>query len=197
MINGIGGSSFSLQDMEAVRQARFKKTDANGDGKITKEELTSAIPRDGKGPTADEVFSKVDTNQDGAIDQSEDKVAFEQMGKQRPPGGPPPAGAKPDASEMADTIFKEADTNGDGKVSSAELSAYLSGEVDQSDLDQFIKALDSDEDGSITQSELEKGLKTLMEQNGPPPPPDDRSGGYDKSGNSTERSSSTWLSAVA
>ena len=172
MIASIGSSSYSLQDMESVRQNRFKKTDADGDGKITKDELSAVVPQNGKGPSVDDIFSKVDTDGDGSISDSEDKVAFEEMGKNRPPGGGPP-----DASKMASDLFKLVDTDTDGKITKDELTQVLSESNSDLKVDDLLKSLDADEDGSITESELTEGLQAAFEQmqtNQPPPPPTER-----------------------
>ena len=71
MTTGISSAGFASPNLEAMRQNRFKKADADGDGKITKDELSKVIPQNGKGPSVDEMFTKVDTNQDGALSREE------------------------------------------------------------------------------------------------------------------------------
>lgn len=204
MITSIGSSTYNLPDLETMRQARFKRADADGDGKITKDELSAVIPKDGKGPGVDDPFSKVDTNQDGCIDETEDKAAFEQMLKNGPPGGPSrrPPGGPPDMSKMASDLFKLVDTDSDGKVTKDELTQALSKSDSNLSVEDLLKNLDADEDGSITESELAGGLKAAFEQmqasQPPPPPPDDPpSTSYDRSGNSKEETLLSLFSAVA
>lgn len=197
MISSIGSSSYTLPDLETMRQNRFKKTDADGDGKITKDELTAVIPQNGKGPSVDEIFNKVDTDGDGVISDAEDKVAFEEMGKHRPPGGGPP-----DTSKMASDLFKLVDSDTDGKITKDELTQALSQSDNNLNVDDILKNLDADDDGSITESELSDGLKAAFEQmqaNQPPPPSagDPPPAGYDKSGHSKEKSLLGLFSVVA
>ncbi len=194
MINSIS-SNYSLPDMETVRQNRFKKADADGDGKITKDELATVIPQKGKGPGVDEIFNKVDTNGDGTIDETEDKAAFEQMQKNGPAGGPP------DPTKMASDLFKLVDTDTDGKITKDELTQVLSQRNSNLSVDDIIKNVDGDEDGTITESELSEALKGAfenMQANPPPPPPDgNATDGYDRAGNSRQASLLNLFSAVA
>ncbi len=194
MINSIS-SNYSLPDMETVRQNRFKKADADGDGKITKYELTAVIPQKAKGPGVDEIFSKADTNGDGTIDQTEDKAAFEQMQKTRPAGG------QPDPTKMASDLFKLVDTDTDGKITKDELTEVLSQGNGNLSVDDIFKTVDGDEDGTITESELSEALKGVFEKtqaNPPPPPPDgNATEGYDRTGNSRQASLLNLFSAVA
>ena len=172
----------SAQNLAAMRQERFKKTDQDGDGKITKDELGSAIPKNGKGTGVDEVFAKVDTDQDGAISEEEDAAAFEQMRQSGSPKGRPP-GPPPSAADMASALFKSADADEDDALTLEELTQALSEEDEDLDAEAIFKAADEDEDGSISKAELESTLQKAMEQRGgsrPPPP-----SGYDESGNAT------------
>ncbi|SKA88250.1 EF hand [Prosthecobacter debontii] len=100
------------------RLAEFlKRADANGDGKISKEEFGAMSQREGN----DERFARMDTNSDGYVDQAEMASVAEKMregmrggrpgegggfrrpdgegkegGFRRPPGGSPEGGARPD-----------------------------------------------------------------------------------------------------
>jgi Ca2+-binding EF-hand superfamily protein len=158
MITSISNSNHRAQAAEAMRQNRFKKIDQDGDGKITPDELKAAIPAKGKGPSVEDIFSKVDTNQDGVIDEAEDKVAFQQMQGHRPPAGPP------DPSKIAAKLFEKADSDSDGKITKDELLQVLPKKHQASLADTLMKAADTDEDGSITQSELETALKKVIEE---------------------------------
>jgi Ca2+-binding EF-hand superfamily protein len=198
MVSSISsGSSYGTEAMEAMRQSRFKKIDSDGDGKITKSEMSASQPQDGKGPSVDDIFSKVDTNQDGVIDDSEDQTAFQQM-QANGPGGPPPGGPPPDASKMAADIFKSTDTDSDGKITKAELTKSLtqSGQSssDSSKVDELFKAADTDGDGTITQAEL----AAYMEKMQPPPPPSQASSySNDMSSRTNSSATGSLLSVVA
>jgi Ca2+-binding EF-hand superfamily protein len=186
MISGINGGGYSAGNMEAMRQGRFKKIDQDGDGKLTKDELKAGMPQNGRGPSVDDIFTKVDTNQDGAIDETEDRAAFEAMQKNGPPGGPP------NPAQMASQIFKHADGDGDGKILLSDLTQLLSKGQTDSGVQDLFNAADSDEDGSITQSELEQSLHKLMEQMR-----ENRTSGYDRSGGAREGATTGSFSAVA
>lgn len=169
-----------------MRQRRFQKIDQDGDGKITKDELTAAKPQDGKGPSVDDIFSKVDTNQDGAIDETEDQAAWEARRAEhhhRRAEGPPPNAAK-----LAENIFKGADGDSDGKITLSELTKALEKTKtdDSPSAEDILKAVDSDQDGSITQTELTK----FLEDNAPKTHGRHGGGGYCRDGSSTEASAS-------
>ncbi len=159
MVSSIRSSgSFTTQAMETMRQNRFKKIDQDGDGKITKEEMSAGRPQNGKGPSVDDVFSKIDANKDGAIDEAEDKAGMEKMQRQHGPGGPP------DPSKMAAELFKSADADGDGRISKDELTQALPKDGTGPSVDDIFKSADSDEDGAITSTELEDSFKKMAEQ---------------------------------
>lgn len=194
MTASIGSGSFAAQDLTAMRQNRFKKTDGDGDGKITKDELKTALPENGKGPSVDDIFSKVDTNQDGAIDETEDAAAME---KQKG-SGPRGAGGQPDPAKMAAQLFKKADADTDGKLSLGELSKVLPKDDQGQSVEDLFKAADSDEDGAITESELAESLKKMLEEMAAKRAADAKSGNahYDQKGTKKSDDASRF-SAVA
>jgi Ca2+-binding EF-hand superfamily protein len=159
MINGIGArGSYGGPDFQAIRQNRFKKADADGDGKVTKDELSNVLPKNGKGPSVDQIFAKVDTNQDGVIDQSEETAAASQAhGHHHHHGGGAPA-----VSKLADDIFKAADSDDDGKITKDELTTALSKTDSEGKADDLLKAFDADGDGSITKAELTSTLQSIF-----------------------------------
>jgi Ca2+-binding EF-hand superfamily protein len=67
----------------------FKQFDKDGDGKLTKEEA-SQLP--------EQVFNRMDSNQDGAIDASE--LAKLSAGAGRPPGQRGAPGKRPGGEEQ-------------------------------------------------------------------------------------------------
>ena len=73
MISSISGSSnFSQVARAEMQQRMFSKIDANGDGKIGKDELTQMVAKGPQGgPSADDIMSKLDTDGDSSISQSE------------------------------------------------------------------------------------------------------------------------------
>jgi Ca2+-binding EF-hand superfamily protein len=63
-----------MRDPEKMRQAfdqRFKKADANGDGKLTKAEADAGMPRIAKN------FDTIDANKDGFITPDEIRATME------------------------------------------------------------------------------------------------------------------------
>jgi Ca2+-binding EF-hand superfamily protein len=72
----------------------------------------------------DDIFSKLDTNQDGSISQSEYEAAVSKMRSHRPPP-PPPLAQDNQVAMSIDDIFKTIDTNGDASISKDELASFL------------------------------------------------------------------------
>jgi Ca2+-binding EF-hand superfamily protein len=200
MISGIGGASasYDVQDAAAMRKQMFQKLDQNGDGKVTKDEMSAAQPQDGQGPSVDEIFSQVDTNQDGSIDESENDAFLQQMEANRPPGPPP------DASKMAEELFKKADADSDGKITKDELAQALPQNGKGPSVDDIFKDADTDGDGTISQSELEASMKKAQEhmparsrQSSDEENASQWKLSYDNTGAATETSALNLLSVVA
>ncbi len=160
MISGINGG-FNAQDLAAMRQARFNRLDQNGDSKLSKEELQAAAPGNGKGANIDKIFAKVDTNQDGSIDQAEDQAAFAKVQQHRAHG---PQRPPPDATKMADQLFKKTDGDEDGKITQGELTTALEKVKNGPSAADVFKVVDTDNDGAITKTELVDALKKALEE---------------------------------
>ncbi|MEK7415566.1 MAG: EF-hand domain-containing protein [Planctomycetota bacterium] len=117
------------QRMGPPPEEMFKNADANGDGKVTLEELTAALEkkRGEMGGRRNEergkIFTKMDANGDGMVSK-EEFLAFEppappgQEGKEgNKDGGKEGARRGPDPAEL----FKRLDRNGDGVITQDDL----------------------------------------------------------------------------
>jgi len=192
-ISGIGAVLHQMQ-METMRQAMFKQLDQDGDGSISKGDiqgLAQDIARaTGDSINVDKVFTTLDADQDGVVDQSDYDAAmarFENTMQNRggpqkmgngPPPGPPPEAAS--ANPLQD-LFKTLDQDGDGLISQSEFEAALAqlarGTGASDNLSQLFAELDANQDGVIDQSEQEAAAEQLAQLHpghrpppGPPPP---------------------------
>ncbi|MBI1904122.1 MAG: hypothetical protein HYS13_23755 [Planctomycetia bacterium] len=104
----------------------FGRLDANGDGKVTKEEAE-------RQPFAARLFERADADKDGVVTKEEFQKAAPPA-VIAPPGGPAPEGA----------LFRALDANGDGKIGADELEAAAAN----------LKKLDRNGDGTITREEV-------------------------------------------
>jgi Ca2+-binding EF-hand superfamily protein len=169
----------------------FKVADQNGDGSISKDELTKLLSNSSQSSTtADDLMTALDTNKDGSISKSESDAAIDKAGKKRhaqgPPPPPPPADSSSSSSDKTSSsqIFDALDTNKDGTVSASELLAALSGKdssssdnsssdssssasgssADSSAVKKIFDAMDTNQDGSVSKSELEAALSKTGKQ---------------------------------
>lgn len=135
-ISGIGSGTCAAD----MREQFFKRLDQDGDGSVTKEEMSSAMPLRGGARNIDDIFERVDSNHDGAVDRSEHDA------------------------QMARDLFAASDADGDGSVSESELLAVGKNDHHKSLLKQLFSAADSDGDGSVSESELAAALEQLRPQ---------------------------------
>lgn len=112
----------------------FKRADANGDGKITKDEAPERLKPG---------FDRVDANSDGGIDKAEFGRAMGRlMGMAGQPGNAAPT-PRPEFVVGA-MILKALDADGNGQLSASEIA----------DAPKALAKFDKDNDGKLDQEEL-------------------------------------------
>ncbi|MDB5687985.1 MAG: h [Rhizorhabdus sp.] len=109
-----GGRRAAGGEGGANRLAEFiKKVDANGDGKITKDEFLAYSKKE-----AEERFAKMDANGDGVVDEAEIKAAAEKLregGGRRGEGAAPGGGRRAEGAGAAEGGFRRPPTGEAGK----------------------------------------------------------------------------------
>eukprot|EP00547_Thalassionema_nitzschioides_P007571 CAMPEP_0194206908 /NCGR_PEP_ID=MMETSP0156-20130528/5816_1 /TAXON_ID=33649 /ORGANISM="Thalassionema nitzschioides, Strain L26-B" /LENGTH=453 /DNA_ID=CAMNT_0038933555 /DNA_START=57 /DNA_END=1418 /DNA_ORIENTATION=+ len=119
----------------------FARLDANGDGKISKEELTENFKAAGKEDLVDGIFASDDKDGDGFITLEETMASKQQQAAQKA------------QYESMMQIFAQTDTNQDGKISKEELGTALKA-VGQEMTDEFWDESDLDKDGFVSVEEF-------------------------------------------
>ncbi len=104
----------------------FAQDDANGDGLVSADEFKAGFAArqgdDTSGPSADQVFSSLDTDGDGQIDRSEAQAAREARG---PGGAPPlPPSDEDDAAATETAVASSAQASGANALASFLLQFY-------------------------------------------------------------------------
>lgn len=189
-ISGIGGGGL---DMSAMRQAMFKRIDADGNGKVSKDEFVSGRPKGVSESQASELFGKVDSKGAGEVTQSELDSGLE---KNKPSGSlsgnlssdtlsallqalSGDSSSSSDASstsgtdDLASKIFGQIDADHDGKVAKDEFVKARPQFISDSDAAKQFDAMDKEGTGSIT--------KDQFAANAPQPPSFGESGSADAS----------------
>lgn len=163
MANGVGsakaeicaGLGMPMAELEQV----FRRYDANGDGKISAEELASVLCALGAPPGPGEVQSmmeEMDADRDGFVDLRE-FAAFHCQG-----GGAGAADAK-EQEAASEAELKEAfrmyDADHNGLISARELHRVLRQLGDKcsvADCSRMIRSVDADGDGCVNFEEFKK-----------------------------------------
>jgi Ca2+-binding EF-hand superfamily protein len=127
----------------------FERADANGDGKLTKDEWTKR---------ALERFDAIDTNRDGKVTRQESRTHCESMKADRFAAMDRDSDGKlsrEEVSRMPRERFDALDTNRDGYLSQEELE-HRRGGRDFCDDDRMFSHFDKNGDGVVTRDEVRK-----------------------------------------
>ncbi|PUZ63491.1 hypothetical protein GQ55_3G072000 [Panicum hallii var. hallii] len=151
---GGGGPGMPAAEVERV----FRRYDANGDGKISAEELASVLRALGAPPGPGEVrrmMDEMDADRDGFVDLAE-FVAFHCGGA----GSARLEGEDDDATEAElREAFRMYDADRNGLISARELHRVLRQLGDKcsvADCSRMIRSVDADGDGSVNFDEFKK-----------------------------------------
>jgi len=144
-----------------LADALISALDADGDGSISSDELSSGLTSAGSSADSNQIFSALDKNKDGTVSQEELTASL------TPPPPPPP-------QISSDELFSQLDADGDGSISATELSSALqtSDNTSTNSTDTsaaLLKVLDSDSSGGVSSDELKAALQAGREH-----PPEDQ-----------------------
>ncbi len=165
MISSISGTS-SLTSMLQIRQNMFSKIDTNGDGKHDASELAQMVANGPTGgATVEDILSQFDSDGDGAISEAEFNAA-------NPDQTTTETTQAMSTSDFIAQMFTQFDTNSDGTIDSSELEQVAAmGPEDGSSASELLSQLDTDGNGSISETEFANGPWANNGTQGPPPPP--------------------------
>ncbi|WAR19123.1 CALM-like protein [Mya arenaria] len=132
--------------VEELRKS-FQVFDADGDGRVSRDELRTAMRRLGQNPTEDEIddiYEQVDADGSGTIEFEE----FAEMMRHR--------WETVDEKEELRRSFRVFDRDGDGFISEAELRCIMTqlGEMTDAEVTDMMKQADGDGDGKINYEEF-------------------------------------------
>jgi len=145
--------------------AIFSIIDTDGDGSITRDELTKHMSKAGYAADAvDKIFNALDANDDGSISRPEFRSGLAKFAKLRSAPGLGSYNAEfvKEIRDDADYLFKLLDTDNNGSISRDELQnhlTYISQSVHMTKytdaaIDNIFSLLDVNDDGEVSREEL-------------------------------------------
>jgi len=138
LVPALGFAADNATAPKGERGSYFKKTDADGNGTLSRAEVQKSMPR------LAEKFDQIDSNKDGQLSRGELHAWKKAHRGER--------------QAKAAERFKHADTNGDGKISRAEA------EKNAPRLAKKFDAIDANKDGQLTRDELRAYRETKRSQ---------------------------------
>ncbi|XP_006654163.2 probable calcium-binding protein CML18 [Oryza brachyantha] len=150
---GGGAPGMPMAELEQV----FRRYDANGDGKISAEELASVLRALGAPPGPGEVrrmMDEMDSDRDGFVDLTE-FTAFHCSGGSGDSAKDQEAASEAELREA----FRMYDADSNGKISARELHRVLRQLGDKcsvADCSRMIRSVDADGDGCVNFDEFKK-----------------------------------------
>jgi Ca2+-binding EF-hand superfamily protein len=160
----------------AYQPPSFASLDTNDDGSITLDELKAGAPGGANAASdkrAEKLFKAMDADGNGSISSDEKSAFDEKMQARRHDhhAGLAFLAQQSQGPSNAD-VFAATDTNGDGSVSLDELSSDDAAKGVSSDsMQKLFSLIDSDGNGSISETESSDFLdavRSAVAQNGPP-----------------------------
>ena len=217
-ISGLGNSWAATQASQTNRHARmqermFQKTDTDGSGGVDATELQASLDKVASksgvsiDTTAADLLTQSDANGDGSLSGDELSTAMQSV--LPPPPSTMEFAQSRGASKTGDPgedLFGKVDADGSGTLDETELQTLLdqvsNGSSDSEAATNMLAALDTDDDGSLSQTEFDAGRPQgggmeAMGGNRPPPPPGGMGGMGGAGGASSADSTSSTASSSA
>jgi len=170
----LDASKYSPAELEMYFQGLFKVADANGDGVLELDELTTLLKLCGFDLSAKEIedfVNAADTNHDGVIEYDEFVPVATKMLKSKKGSKMHPSSFSPDNLEdYLGKMFGIADENGDGTLAPDELTRMLrlcQLDLSAKEIEDFVNAADTNHDGVVDYEEFLPVATKMMLQSKP------------------------------
>lgn len=161
----------------------FDTLDANASGGLDQTEFSSLAEKiaeaTGEEVDIDELFTAYDEDGDGELSTTETQSVMEDHRPQGPPPPPPDGmmGGMPGDPSQFFTDMDEDDSGGVDEIEAQTLAELISNSTDESmDVQTLFATYDEDEDGILSETEVQNAMEANRPQ-GPPPPPNEAESG--------------------